>query len=204
MKKMTTLIVAGLFATTAFAGNGDDEKVSLNVDAKKSQIFWTGEKLTGKHTGTLSIKSGTIEVQDGVPVKVDVQLDMTSIVVTDIEDPGTNAKLLGHLKSDDFFSVASHPAGRFVATSFTPIQGAKGREENYTVRGELTLKGITKPVEFTAYINAEGTSLQSNANFKINRTHWDIKYGSGSFFDDLGDRAIYDDIGLVLQVSAEK
>jgi polyisoprenoid-binding protein YceI len=203
MKKVISSLAVMVLATGLFAGNGGGEEgTTLKIDILKSKVFWTGKKLTGEHTGTLMLKSGTIEVNEGVPVKLTAQLDMSTIVVTDIKDPGTNAKLLGHLKSEDFFSVVAHPTGTFEASSFEPIVGAEGRDANYKVKGTLTLKDIVQPVAFNAFISAKGNMLLSNAELKIDRTKWDIKYGSGSFFDDLGDKAIYDDIDLVLVISA--
>ena len=122
MKTITSTLAAILFVATAFAGNGEGEKNSLKVNTEKSKIFWTGKKVTGEHSGTLMLKDGTIEVKDGKPVSATIDIDMTTIVVTDIEDPGTNAKLVGHLNSPDFFSTSDFPKGKFVATKFTPIK----------------------------------------------------------------------------------
>jgi polyisoprenoid-binding protein YceI len=200
MKRIRTL-TAFLCTLAFFAAKAENEPKVLQIDTKSSKIYWTGKKVTGEHTGTLMLRSGTIEMQDEAPVKVHVILDMTTIVVEDIKDPATNAKLLGHLKSDDFFSVAKFETGAFVAEKFTPIRDAEGREPNYKIEGDLTLKGITAPVVFEAYIATTGQVLMSSAELKINRTKWGIRYGSGSFFDNLGDRAIYDDIELVLVVN---
>ncbi|MCA1751276.1 MAG: YceI family protein [Flavobacteriales bacterium] len=116
MKKAITTLSAALFAVALFAGNGGGEKVSLTVDTKKSKIFWTGKKVTGEHTGTLMIKSGSVELEDEKPTAVNIVFDLTTIVCTDLKDADTNAKLVGHLKSDDFFSVAKHPTGTFKST----------------------------------------------------------------------------------------
>ncbi len=200
MKTMITLAAAALFAvsTTATAGDG----VKVNTD--KSKIFWTGKKVTGEHTGTLMLKGGEVELADGKPVRVDLDIDMTTIVVTDITDAGTNAKLVGHLNSDDFFSVEKYPTGKFVASSFTPIKGAKDREPNYTVKGKLTLKGITQDIEFPALIAVKGNSVVANGNLTFDRTKFEIKYGSGNFFEGLGDKAIYDEVSLNFVLSAGK
>lgn len=208
MKKLITACTAALFATALFAGapaalseNGEGEKVSLKIDTKQSKIFWTGKKVTGQHNGTLMIKSGFVELEDEVPTKVHIEFDLTTIVCEDLKDPGTNAKLIGHLKSDDFFSVKKYPVGTFTATEFTPISGAEGRDANYTVKGDLTIKGITGPVEFEAFISAKGKMLVSNGDLTFDRTKYDIRYGSGSFFDGLGDKMIYDDVELTYVIS---
>jgi len=203
MKKMTLALVAALFAITTFAGNGGGENTeSLRVDPEKSKVFWTGKKVTGEHTGTLMVKSGFVELDNGVPTKVSIVMDMNSIVCTDLKDPGTNAKFVGHLKSDDFFSVSAHPEGQFESTSFEPIEGATGRNPNYKVKGTLTLKGIAHDVEFEAYILAKGGSVVSNGTAVFDRTNYDIKFRSGSVFDNLGDKMIYDDVELTFVLSA--
>lgn len=202
MKTTIITLATAFFATALFAESNPKDTMTVALNTAKSEVYWTGKKVTGEHTGTLKLKSGLFTVSDDKPIRIEANLDMTSILVTDIEDPGTNAKLLGHLKSDDFFSVEKHPVGKFVAESFTPISGAEGRDANYKVKGNLTLKGITKPVEFDAYIAMKGGMALANAEVKIDRTHWDIKFRSGSFFENLGDKTIYDDVEIILVVVA--
>jgi len=201
MKKAITTLSAVLFAVALFAGNGGGEKVSLTVDTKKSKIFWTGKKVTGEHTGTLMIKSGSVELEDEKPTAVNIEFDLTTIVCTDLKDSDTNAKLIGHLKSDDFFSVATHPTGTFKSTSLTSIEGAQGRDANYKVKGDLTIKGITDKVEFDAFVSSKGDMLVSNGALEFDRTKYDIKFRSGSIFDGLGDKMIYDDVELTFVLS---
>lgn len=198
----TILMIAATAITTAIVqanpGTGDD----LKVNTEKSKIFWTGRKITGEHTGTLMLKGGTVKVESGKPTSVDIILDMNTIVCTDLTDPGTNAKLVGHLKSDDFFSVEKHPEGRFVASSFLPLKGAKDREPNYMVKGQLTLKGITQEIEFPAYILVNNGKMVANGEVTFDRTKFEIKYGSGNFFKGLGDKAIKDEVSLTFVFSA--
>lgn len=202
MKKTATFLIAVLLSVAAVAGSGEKEVYTINP--KKSTIFWTGKKVTGEHTGTLSLKGGTVTVENGVPVAATFDIDMNSIVCTDLEDEGTNKKLVGHLKSDDFFGVKAHPTGKFVATSFTPIEGAEGREPNYKIAGTLTLKGISHEIEFESFIAMKGSGMVSNGSAEFDRSKYDIRYGSGSFFDDLGDKTIYDDVALTFVLSAKK
>ncbi|MFT4772475.1 MAG: polyisoprenoid-binding protein YceI [Cryomorphaceae bacterium] len=202
MKKTVTFLAAALLSVSAIAGSGEKETYTINTE--KSTIFWTGKKVTGEHTGTLAIKAGNLTVQDGMPVAATFDIDMTSIVCTDLKDEGTNMKLVGHLKSDDFFGIEAHPTGKFVATSFTPIKGAKDREANYKIKGTLTLKGISHEIEFDGLIAMKGTGLVSNGSAEFDRAKYDIRYGSGSFFDDLGDKTIYDDVELTFVLSATK
>lgn len=202
MKKTATFLAAAFLSVAVIAGSG--EKETYKVNTEKSTIFWTGKKVTGEHTGTLAIKSGTVTVEDGKPIAASFNIDMNSIVCTDLKNEGTNTKLVGHLKSDDFFGVEAHPTGKFVATSFTPIVGAKDREANYTIKGTLTLKGISHEIEFDGLVAMKGSGLVSNGEAEFDRAKYDIRYGSGSFFDDLGDKTIYDEVGLTFVLSASK
>lgn len=202
MKKTATFLAALFLVVAAMAGSGEKETYTINTE--KSTIFWTGKKVTGEHTGTLTIKGGSVTVENGEPVAASFDIDMNSIVCTDLEDEGTNQKLVGHLKSDDFFGVKAHPMGQFVATSFTPIEGATGREANYKIKGTLTLKGISQDIEFSGLIAMKGKGLVSNGSAEFDRSKYDIRYGSGSFFDDLGDKTIYDEVGLTFVLSATK
>jgi len=202
MKAITSTLAIFLFSISLFAGNGEDEKNTLNVNTKKSKIYWTGKKVTGEHTGTLMLKSGNVTIEDGIPTGATMNIDMGTIVVTDLEDPGTNAKLTGHLNSPDFFSTEKFPEGQFVATNISPIKGAKGEEPNYTITGNLTIKGITDEVSFPAFISVSGKKLVANGKITFDRTKWDIRYGSGSFFEGLGDKMIYDDVDLNFVLSA--
>lgn len=203
MKTILTTITAALLVVSAFATNGEDEKKAHKVNVEKSTIFWTGKKVTGEHTGTLKIKDGSVTIENGAPVATDLNIDMSTIVVTDIEDAETNAKLTGHLNSPDFFSTEEHPVGTFKSTSFTAISGAKDREANYTVKGVLTLKGISHDIEFPAFVAVKDQGIVANGKITIDRSKWDIKYGSASFFEGLGDKVIYDDIEMNFVLSAK-
>lgn len=204
MKKVTSIIAAALLSVSTFAGIGEGEGETYTINVEKSTIYWTGKKVTGEHTGELRIKSGAVQVENGMPVSAAFDIDMNTITVTDIEDAGTNKKLVGHLMSDDFFGVSSNPTGKFEATSFTKIKGAGDREPNYKVKGNLTLKGKTEPVEFDALISIKGDGLVSNGSAEFDRTKYDIRYGSGSFFDDLGDKTIYDEFTLKVNLVAKQ
>lgn len=203
MKTILTTLTAILIVATSFAGNGDNANLDLKVNAKESTIFWTGKKVTGEHTGTLKFSEGNVIIENGVPSKVNLTLDMKTITVTDIEDPEYNAKLTGHLNSPDFFSTEAHSEGTFETTSITPISGAKDREANYTVKGNLILKGITHEIEFPAFVAIKNKMMVANGKITIDRSKWDIRYGSDSFFDGLGDKMIYDAIEMNFVLSAK-
>jgi polyisoprenoid-binding protein YceI len=186
---MKTIKLFGLFVlaltltTTAFAG-------SQKVDVAKSSVKWLGKKVTGQHTGTISVKEGSLEVANGKVTGGKVVIDMQSIVDTDLTDAGFNAKLVGHLKSDDFFAVATYPTSELVLTK------VENNGANLTLSGNLTIKGITNPVSFTATSSKEGASTVYKGVLTIDRSKYNVKYGSKSFFDNLGDKVIYDEFTL--------
>lgn len=157
----------------------------IKVDAEKSNVTWKGYKVTGEHEGTISIKSGTILMDGDKLTGGTFVIDMTTINTTDLSGD-SKGKLDGHLKSGDFFGVEKNPTATLVITK------AEGSGNTYTVTGDLTIKGITNPVTFPMSINGN----TAKADVKIDRTKYDIKYGSASFFDNLKDKAIYDEFDL--------
>lgn len=165
--------------------------VVFQVDSKESKLNWTGKKVTGQHQGTINIADGKLDVENNVLKGGSFSLDTRSIAVTDIKDEGSNAKLLGHLKSEDFFSVEKFLSASFTTTSVTSKGGG-----TYEVSGKLTIKGITNPITFPATVTVDGSKLTAKAAIKVDRTKYNIKYGSKSFFEGIGDKAIYDDFDL--------
>ncbi|MCB0275508.1 MAG: YceI family protein, partial [Calditrichaeota bacterium] len=157
-----------------------------------------------KHNGVISLKDGVFSVE-GDKMSGNFTVDMTSIVVKDIPmDNEYNGKLTGHLKSPDFFSVADHPEAKFEITKVVPYKAKDGEEANYKVTGNLTIKGITHEISFPAMITMDGDSFSAKATTSIDRSRWDIRYGSGSFFDNLGDKLIYDDFHLEINLVGSK
>lgn len=183
IKLFGVFVLALTLTTTAFAG-------SQKVDVAKSSVKWLGKKVTGQHNGTIAIKEGTLEVEKGKVTGGKVVIDMQSIVVEDIKDAGTNAKLVGHLKSDDFFSVATHPTAELNVTKVV------SNGDSHTFTGNLTIKGITNPATFTATSSKEGKATVYKGTLTIDRSKYNVRYGSNSFFDNLGDKAIYDEFTL--------
>ncbi len=169
------------------------------IDASASSVKWIGEKVTGKHDGTVNISSGALMMKEGKLSGGKVEIDMTSIKNTDMEDGEYRAKLEGHLKSDDFFGVATFPTATLVITNAVH-QG----KNDYKVMGRMTIKGITKPIKFNAQIEEKEGALNGNATIVIDRSEYNVKYGSGSFFDDLGDKTIYDEFTMEVKISGKK
>lgn len=189
--KITTLLILMQFAmVTVFAQ-------SYKVDAAKSTLGWKAEKITGFHEGTIDIKSGSLKIDKDKITSGSFVINMSKIVCTDLTDAEYNQKLVGHLNSPDFFDVAKFPEATFTITK--PVDVSKSVTE---IHGNLTIKGIVKPLIFKAVVLKAGTSYIFNANsIVVDRTKYDIKYGSGSFFSDLGDKAIYDEFTLKLKLT---
>lgn len=179
--------------------------VNYTIDAAASKVEWTAKKVTGQHNGTVALKSGELKAEGAVVTAGKFTMDMNSIVVLDIPaNDEYNGKLVGHLKSPDFFSVETSPESTFEIVSVEAIAGAAAGAPNYTVKGNLTIKGIAKAITFPATISVSGDQLTANAEFDIDRTEWDIKYGSGKFFQDLGDKMINDAFTVKFALAAKK
>ena len=162
---------------------------AAEIDASNSTFTWKATKVTGGHEGNIFTKNGKIEVKDGQIQAGKVTMDMTTFTVTDIQGKWAN-KLLNHLKSDDFFDVAKFPEA---SLEF-------GKVENGLVKGRLTIKGKTNPVEFRIK-NVDGKYL---GTMRFDRTKFDMIYKSGNFFKDIGDKAIHDEVILSFAVALSK
>lgn len=172
----------------------------FTIDTTSSVLEWTGKKVTGSHTGVLKLSDGSITMENGMPVAGEFTLNMGTIKNKDLADTKDAAKLERHLKSDDFFNVPEYPVGKFTLNS-----AEKTSETNYTITGELEIKGIKKAITFPATITQKDGVYTANADVVINRADWGIKYNSGSFFDikKLGDKLIYDEIEIGLNITTE-
>ncbi len=179
-------------------GNLVDGGYTLSAD--ESLISWKGNKplIPGYiDTGTLNLKSGsTVKVVNGNITEGDFFIDMDSLKVTTTSNTKIAAdKLESRLRSEDFLSIAAYPNAHFVIKNVT----------NGTVTGDLTIKNITKTITFPAKIESETpTRIVADASVVLNRTNWDIRYGSGSFFEDLGDSIIDDKVAIDLHLVATK
>ena len=187
MKKFKSIALALVVVLSTVAVSAQTKK----VDAAKSSIIWTGKKVTGSHEGTINLKDGNLVFKGKTVVGGTFNVDMTSMAVTDLKAGQGKEKLEGHLKADDFFGTDKHETATLL------FKKVSVKSPNvYTVNGDLTIKGITKPVTFEL-VTTVNTAL---ANVKIDRTKYDIKYGSGSFFDNLGDKAINDNFDLAVSL----
>jgi polyisoprenoid-binding protein YceI len=184
--KVKTLAAVILMAVVTFSFTTiEGEKKEIKTD--NSTVTWKGYKVTGSHYGTVALKSGHLVFDEGKLTGGEFEVDMTTIVTNDLEGE-YKGKLEGHLKSDDFFGVEKFPTANLV---FTNVKSTG--KNSYEVTGDLTVKGKTAPVTFEMSVYGN----KATANVKIDRTVYDIRYGSTSFFDDLKDKAIYDEFDLV-------
>ena len=204
MKKVVLAATVAMFMMVGFSFMAAPAKSEMTIDTLVSKVFWTGKKVTGQHTGYISISEGKISMNGDNVVGAEINIDMNSIVCTDITDAGYNQKLVGHLKSDDFFSSAKHGTATFKAESLKPIKNAKEGENNYTATGKLTIKGFTNTVTFPLRTYMKEGMLFVKGTASFDRTKYSIKYGSGSFFDNLGDKAIENNIEISFDVIAKK
>jgi len=196
------------------SGNKSGEKWNLNVS--DSKIEWIGTKVSGYHTGIVPLKNGEILVNNGEVAGGKFVMDVANMKVEGPKgsDTASNAKLLGHLKSADFFDVTTHPEGTFELTNVKPYQGDaikdsvdarqdeiseyKVTNPTHLVSGNLTLKGVTKNIEFPARITVSGNTAEAIAKFNIDRKEWGIVYKGKP--DDL----IRDAIHLGISIKAAK
>ncbi|WP_276498190.1 YceI family protein [Pontibacter litorisediminis] len=216
MKKYVILAsLAGTLFYTAHAGNTNSGATAAEVaapakaraykvDVATSDLKWHAKKVTGEHLGNLALQSGEMLVNGNKIVGGTFVIDMNAITCTDIKDADYNAKLVGHLKSDDFFSVDKHPTATFKISSVKPIANAAAGKPNATVTGDLTIKGITNQVTFPATVSVKNGVASAKADVTIDRTKYDVRYRSNSFFENLGDKAIYDDFTVTLDVTAKQ
>jgi polyisoprenoid-binding protein YceI len=171
------ITLLGLFFVNAGAQN------KLTADTAKTKLSWLGEKVLGQHTGTINLQSGWLNWQDNKILSGEFVIDMKSL-----KDDANTKMLMGHLKSDDFFGVEKYPTAKLVITGSTPFDKGTG-----VVSGTLTIKDITNPIEFKAAMQKNDDGVWFFANIVVDRTKFNIRYGSGSFFDNLGDKTIYDE-----------
>lgn len=190
MKK--TVLSIALVAIFGFTASATEPIEKKEVKVSESTVTWKGYKVTGEHEGKISLKSGSLEMNGSKLTGGEFVVDMTTITCTDLAAGQGKEKLEGHLMSPDFFGVESNPTASLVFTSVKSMN-----DNSYTVTGDLTIKGITKPVTLVVSM----FETKATATVKVDRTQFDIKYGSGSFFDNLGDKAIYDEFDLVVDLA---
>lgn len=187
LKKLIIAVLA--LSSTAFAAD------KIEIDTAVSKIVYVGKKVTGQHTGEVKLASGHLNFDKSGLAGGEFVADMTTITNTDIGDHEYHKKFLDHLMNDDFFSVDKFKTAKFVIKSVKKLKA-----DQYKVTGELTIKGKTQPASF----EATATKEKATAKFNFDRTKYDIKYGSGKFFQGLGDKMIHDDVQLEITLVTKK
>jgi len=182
MKKIYFIIIQLLVSFNLFA-----QTKSINTETSK--IKWTGREITTKiHYGSLKFLDGNISISEN-EVKGKVIVDMESLNVEDLSG-GSKQRLEGHLKSDDFFSVDKHK------TAELEIVSSEKKGEVFMVDGTLTIKDITHPIKF----NLDIESNKVTTKLAFDRSKYNVKFRSGNFFENLGDKLILDDIDLEVEL----
>ncbi|KRP29258.1 YceI family protein [Polaribacter sp.] len=199
MKKSIVIIVILAAVFTAFKSAkketvflNEEVKINLNyeadnVDVTASVLNWKGSKPTGSHNGTVALKSGNLDVKNGLLNGGVFVVDLTTIKNLDMAGSNGAAKIEGHLKGDDFFDVEKYPTSTFTITK------VKKDGSKLAVTGNLQIKDVTKSITIPAMISTEsGVTVFKSEVFNINRADFNVKYGSKSFFDNLKDKFIDD------------
>lgn len=172
--------------------------VIFNIVDDKSTIKWKGSKSTGSyHDGLISIEKGFINVNNNIIVAGEINMDMNSITCTDIENVESNQYLISHLKNDDFFSVLEHPI-----SSLKILSVKHQNDNNYLVQADLKIKDQTHLVQFFANIEINDDAAIATGKIEIDRSKYNIKYKSKTWFPDLGDRFINDIFELYFSLVA--
>ncbi len=187
--KILSLVIVTVIAFTGLSFTIKDGP-KKEVKIEKGKVVWKAYKVTGSHVGTITLKEGSLIFEKDKLIGGKFTIDMTTITNTDLEGE-YKQKLEGHLKSDDFFGVKTYP------TSTLMFEKVKAIGKNsYKVFGNLTIKGITNAINFDVSIYGK----KATASLRVDRAKYNVRYGSTSFFDNLKDKAIYDEFDLVVDL----
>jgi polyisoprenoid-binding protein YceI len=166
----------------------------VKVDNLRSELYWTGRKVTGEHHGTIRLKEGSITLKNNEIVSGKFVIDMTTLNDEDLPAGEWHDRLVNHLKSDDFFDVQAYPEALLVLKGSSPFKDGTAK-----VSGNLTIKGITNPISFDV-VKLDNVFTSS---ITVDRSLYNVRYRSDKFFDNLGDKIIYDDFTLDVKIVTE-
>lgn len=171
------------------------------IDTENSRLEWIGRNLGKRHFGSIAVQSGELVLAAGRLVQGNIVLDMNSIANQDLLDPAWNALLIRHLNSDDFFAVERFPTASFTLTGWEASAGGAPEAPNGIATGDLTIRDVTRSISFPAIVawQQDGT-IKAHAAFNIDRTLWNVGYGSCKLFERLGMHLVHDLISLELFV----
>lgn len=197
--KFFAAVAAIMISASAIAQLKDGKYI---VDYKTSTITWAASKVTGNgHSGTVRVSSGNVVVAKNNITTGKLNVDVNALAVTDLPAGEMNSNLVNHLKSPDFFDTAAHPDAKFEITSVKA--GKDNAGHTHTVSGKLTIKGISQDVSFPATVAGTGDAMTIKGILTFDRSKFDVRYGSTAFFNDLGDKAISNDIKLEFNLNAK-
>ena len=191
MKKWSLILLSLVFIQSVAVAE------TYTVDAGASKVKWMATKVGGKHHGVIKVSSGVIQFENGKFLGGEAAIDMSSIKVKDIKDEKGQRKLANHLKSADFFDVEKFPSAQIKITEVKPAG-----ENLYDVTADITIKGITQPGKFQAKVEQTKKGVKAEATLTVDHTLYDVRYGSGKFFENLGDHMIDDKFTLEVSVKA--
>lgn len=194
--KQLIMTMAAVFAF-GFAAQAQG---TAKVNTEKSSLAWEGKKIGGAHNGTVGIQSGTLKLNKNEISGGEFVIDMNSIVCLDIENEEYNGKLIGHLKSDDFFSTEKFPTATLKIKKVVRLK--EGSKSTHNIYADLTIKGITHEVVFPATVTGANGAVTAEATFTVDRSKYDVRYGSTSFFPNIGDKAISNDMIFTVRIVA--
>lgn len=170
----------------------------FTIVEEKSTIKWKGTKSTGSyHDGLISIQNGFITIDNNIIINGEINIDMNSITCTDIENLESNQYLISHLKNDDFFSVPDFPL-----SNLKIIKVDHQKNDNYLITADLTIKSHTHPIQFLANIKISENAAVAIGKIEIDRSKYNIKYKSKTWYPDIGDRFINDIFELYFNLVA--
>jgi polyisoprenoid-binding protein YceI len=182
-----------LFSVLTLSSFTSPKPTGKSINLSQSNIIWKGYKVLGEHAGTVKFVSGNLEFDASNNLTGGMfSVDMNSINCSDLQPGEGKENLEGHLKSDDFFGASKYPTSTL---KFKKVV-SKGKPGEYKIVADLTIKKTTKEIKFDVSIKGN----KATANLKIDRSDYDIQYGSGSFFDSLGDKTIYDEFDMNVNV----
>lgn len=189
MKNLLIVLALSFSSLAMSAGFTDLEKVAVNTT--ESKLVWLGKKVTGEHTGEIKLSKGHLNFKGDTLTGGEFEIDMTTITNTDITDKEYHGKFITHINSDDFFGT-----DKFKTATLKIKSAKKAKSGKYNIVADLTIKGKTAPVKF----EAEATKEKASATVVFDRTKYGIKFKSGKFDPGLGDKLIYDDVKLTVNL----
>jgi polyisoprenoid-binding protein YceI len=199
--KFCLIALIAFLSLPALSAEKPQAKQILKIDLEKSVVHWIGYKIGGYHDGFLKVSSGAFEINPKGEVDAGiVTIDMTSLSDIDLKDAGMKTKLVEHLKSADFFDVEKFPTANFRLTSGKRKADSPEDAAEYTLDGTITIKGISKPVNVPITLVKKAGALEGQAKIQLDRTVFGLKYGSGKFFQNLGDKLIKDEFTVELRL----